>query len=232
MLAHLDGSPHTLHYVERSDGYIDAMPHAVYFTTPDEWPAPDLACLERLEGRVLDVGAGAGRATLAARARGHDVTALDVSPGALEACRRQGIEDVFLGTTADLLVERPGERYDTFVLLGNNIGLLQGPAQAPGFLNELRALARPGARIVGTAGHIYKTNNPEHFEYHDRNRSLGRLPGELRLRTRFGRLASEWFDYLFASPEELAGVIAPAGWELADVVEGDGFVYMVELRMA
>lgn len=232
LLAHLDGSPYDSHYVERSDGYIDVMRHAVYFATPDEWLEPELACLSRLEGRVLDIGAGAGRATLAARDRGLDATALDVSPGAIEACSRRGVEDAFLGTIADLIEERPGERYDTFLLLGNNVGLLRGPAQAPGFLDQLRALGRPGARVVGTVGHIYKTDNPDHLAYHDRNRSLGRMPGELRLRTRFRRLTSEWFDYLFASPDELAGVIAPAGWELADVVESGGYVYMVELRMA
>jgi len=229
--AHMRQSPYDRHYVERSDGLIDDMPHAVYFAEPPDWPEVDRGCLERLSGSVLDVGAGAGRATLAAADLGHRVTALDVSAGAIEVCRQRGIDDLFHGTVQELAGGSNGASYDTFLMLGNNIGLLGGPAQAPGLLAALAAVARPGARIVGTAGHIYKTDNPDHLAYHERNRALGRMPGELRLRTRFQRLAGEWFDYLFASPEELARIAETGGWRLADVVEGSGYVYLAELRL-
>ena len=99
-------------------------------------------------------------------------------------------------------------------------------------LDQVAHLGTANARIVGTAGHIYKTDNPDHFRYHDLNRSLGRMAGELRLRTRFTHLASEWFDYLFVSPEELAELADTAGWQLVDTVEDEGFVYMVELHRA
>ncbi len=230
--AHVAASPHDHHFVERSDGVLDDMPHAVYFTEPDAWPTVDQACLDRLSGRVLDIGAGAGRATLAARHRGHDATALDISPGALEVCRGRGIDDLYLGSVESLAAEDAPPTFDTFLMMGNNLGLLGGPDQAAEFLAALHRLAAPGARVVGTAGHIYKTEDPLHLEYHERNRTLGRMAGELRLRIRFRRWAGEWFDYLFASPEELDGVAAASGWRLTDVVEDEGYVYLAELRPA
>ena len=227
--AHLAGSVHDRHYVERSDGLIDDMPHAVYFTEPEAWRDVEKACLDRLHGRVLDIGAGAGRATLAARARGHETTALDISPGAIDVCERQGIDDVYLGTVPSLAAAG-APTYDTFLLLGNNIGLFGGPDQAAELFGALDRLAAPGASVVGTAGHIYKTDDPQHLEYHDRNRAVGRMTGLLRLRTRFRRWAGEWFDYLFASPEELADMAAASGWRLSDLVEDEDYVYMVEFR--
>lgn len=219
-----------LHYVERSDGYLDAMHAWRYFAEEARWSAVDRECLARLDGRVLDIGAGAGRVALAAQRRGLDVVALDTSPGAVEVCGARGVVDVFGGTVEDLARDRPTERFDTFVLMGNNMGLLAGPSEAPAFLATLSSMAAPGARVVGTAGHIYKTDNPDHLAYHERNRSLGRMAGQLRLRTRYRSLASEWFDYLFASPEELADVVGAAGWRITDVVEDEGYVYLVELK--
>lgn len=219
-----------LHFVERSDGYLNAMSTSVYFEEVDSWSAIDRECLERLDGRILDVGAGAGRVSLAARRRGLDVVALDTSPGAVEVCRARGVADVFGGTVEALATDRPTQRFDTFVLMGNNIGLLVGPEEARSLLATMSTMAAPGARVIGTAGHIYKTDNPDHLSYHDRNRALGRMAGQLRLRTRYRSLASEWFDYLFASPEELADVVDGAGWRVSDVVEDEGYVYLVELK--
>ena len=229
-LASGSGTDH--HLVERSDGYINELLHSAYFTEEPDWPAVDQACLDRAHGKILDVGAGAGRATLAAQERGFEVTALDVSAGAIEVCRRRGCRDTFEGTLEDLVESGVEDSFDTFLMLGNNIGILGGPARAATIFGTISRLGTDDARIVGTIGHIYKTDQPQHFRYHDLNRSLGRMAGELRLRVRYGDLASEWFDYLFASPEELAEIAADNGWKLTDIVEDEGFVYMAELRRA
>ena len=77
-----------------------------------------------VRGRVLDLGCGAGRLGLHLQSRGHEVVGIDVSPLAVEIARQRGLADARLGTLDGTL--RAGERFDTILLLGNNLGLLAG----------------------------------------------------------------------------------------------------------
>ncbi|MGH9286530.1 MAG: class I SAM-dependent methyltransferase, partial [Acidimicrobiales bacterium] len=166
-------------------------------------------------GRVLDLGAGAGRACLALQRRGADVTALDVSPGATEVCRQRGVHQTFTGTVADLAQTGP-EPFGTFLMLGNNIGLLGGAGTAGAMLATLGRMATTGARIVGESFDPYATDDPAHLAYQEDNRRRGRLGGQVRLRIRHRLTATPWRDYLLCTPGELAALVAGTGWELVD----------------
>ena len=67
------------------------------------------------------------------------VTGLDTSAGAIEVARERGLRDTVLNTVDEYA--RSAARYDTFLLLGNNLGLLESRERAPVFL---AALAAPG----------------------------------------------------------------------------------------
>ncbi len=166
-----------------------------------------------VSGRVLDVGAGAGRATLYLQERGIDATALDVSVGAIEVCRRRGVRQVWLGTVEDLAAQSP-ERFDTFLLFGNNLGLIGSPEAAHGWFEALRRLASPGALLVGTTLDPYLANEQAHLGYHRWNRRRGRMPGHVTLRLRYHALATAWFDLLWVSIDELWAIVEPVGWPL------------------
>lgn len=167
--------------------------------------------LEQIRGRVLDIGAGAGRYALELQKSGLDVVALDISPGATETCRRRGVERVFTGRVDEF---HDDEGFDTFLLGGNNIALLAGPEAAERLLTKLRSMARPHAQIVGTNQDPYETDDGDHLAYHEFNRSRGRQPGQIRLRVRYRRVATPWFDYWFLSPDELRLLGEKHGWSL------------------
>ncbi|MEU0236283.1 class I SAM-dependent methyltransferase [Nocardiopsis sp. NPDC006198] len=154
-------------------------------------------------GRVLDVGVGTGRHALALQASGKDVVGLDPSPGAVEVARQRGV-DARLGSIA----APPADigRFDALLLLGNNLGLLQGPERAPEVLAHLASLARPGALLIGT-GMDPSTADADHRAYQERNRRAGRLPGQIRMRNRQGVLATDWFDYLLAGVDDLRALV-------------------------
>ncbi|MGI8808810.1 MAG: class I SAM-dependent methyltransferase [Acidimicrobiales bacterium] len=196
--------------IERSDGFLAVTDAARYFSTD-----PDSA-FELARGRVLDIGAGAGRASVALHDRGQDVVALDISPGATAVCRDRGVPTTFTGSVFELAASRP-EPFDTFLMLGNNLGLLGGSAEALLVLEALGVMAAPGARIVGETADPYATTRPVHLKYHEQNRRSGRLPGQLRLRVRHERTVTPWWDYLLCTPDELEEVIAPTAWTLAGV---------------
>lgn len=204
-----------LELIERSDGYLAVMDAARYFAAPRDWSATSHFASGRAHGRVLDVGAGAGRVTLALQEEGLDVVALDTSEGATEVCKDRGVRSVFKGTVFDLAATRPAP-FDTFLMLGNNLGLLGGHQEAPLLLQALAAISVPGAHIIGETLNPYGTKDPRHLEYHEDNRRLGRLGGQVRLRVRHLRVATPWWDYLLCTPEELETVIAPTRWELVD----------------
>jgi methylase of polypeptide subunit release factors len=87
----------TTEIVERNDGYIDAHQGILsYFAPFEEWSDPEKAAMTLVHGRVLDVGAGAGRVALHVQSRGQECIAIDNSPGAVEVCRTRGVEDARL----------------------------------------------------------------------------------------------------------------------------------------
>ena len=214
--------------VERNDGYVDVESAADNLAPPSEWPPWDAMALDLVAGRVLDVGAGAGRHSLALQDRGAEPVALDTSPGAIEVCRQRGVERTFLGDVAELAAEEPPP-FDAAMLMGNNLGLLGSPAEAGDVLGALRRLLRPDGIVVGTCLDPYRTANDEHREFHERNRASGLLPGQLTIRVRYGYLATDWFNYLFVSPEELADLAQACGWRVDDVTDPSP-IYLATLR--
>jgi SAM-dependent methyltransferase len=214
--------------VERDDGFLSAMPAARYLAPPADWFDLDHRALALVRGRVLDVGTGAGRAALALQERGVPVTGLDVSAGAVAVALARGVREVVHATVGGHAAAGGGP-YDTFLLLGNNLGLLGGPAAAPAFLGALAALAAPDARIVAQGTDPYATADEVHLRYHERNRRLGRLPGQLRVRVRHRDLATDWFDYLLCPPAELAGLLTGTGWRIEAVDDADPPRYLAVL---
>ena len=214
LLDYLDHGPAAReHFVERDDGYIQSFDTAIYFTGDPVLSETEAGLVDRAGSRVLDIGAGAGRHTLPLQNSGREAVALDISPGAIEVCRRRGVRRAFTGSLFDLAADGT-EPFDTVLLLGNNLGLLESPDHAVHFFSALDRVTRPGSEIIGTCLDPLDTTDPVHLEYHERNRGRGRLPGQLRLRSRWANVATPWFAYLFVPVEELAGLAEDAGWEL------------------
>lgn len=217
--------------IERDDGYIEnEFDCSRYFAPIDDWDAIDRWAIESLRGRVLDIGAGAGRASLELQERGCDVVALDVSPACVEICRDRGVAQTFLGDVEALAATGPAA-FDAFVMLGNGLGLLQDAAYAPRLLAMLEEMAAPGAVIAGTCLDPYRSSMPEHLAYHDRNRAAGRMAGQIRIRLRYRAVATPWWEYLFMSVEELRGLLSGTRWTLEDIEDSGAMTYAVRMRL-
>jgi SAM-dependent methyltransferase len=220
ILDYLEGKP-ALEIVERDDGSINASGYGpeAYFAPFRRWSKTERAALRFARGRALDVGVGAGRVAIELQERGHEVVGIDVSRLALEVARRRGAKDV-----RELAVTQVGRQlglFDTIVMFGNNCGLFGSRRRAPWLLRRFKSVTTPQAKILAASTDPYTTDNPEHLAYHERNRRRGRMAGQLRIRVRHGLYTTPWFDYLLASPDELAELAKGTGWELMRVI-GEG----------
>jgi SAM-dependent methyltransferase len=215
--------------VERDDGYLDGQDALSYFLPAEQWDALDHWLVDRAAGHALDVGAGAGRVALHLQNEGHAVTALDISPAACEVCRRRGVRTVVEGTVFELPESPLDAQFDSVLMLGNNLGLLESRRHAPLLLGALATRTRPGAVILGRGRDPYATENPLHLRYHARNEVLGRMGGQVRIRIRYQDMATPYFDYLFTTADELHALLKGTAWTLEEY-EQDGSGYGVVLR--
>lgn len=225
---HYRGRPST-EVIERDDGWFGVSTGApAYFAPFEDWPAHQRRAMRSVRGRVLDVGAGAGRVALHLQTRGHAVVAIDASPLAIRTCRLRGVRDArvlpLAGVNAWL------GRFDTIVMLGNNFGLFGSPRRARSLLRRLHALTSPCARIVAETRNPYRGRTADHRRYHERNRRRGRPAGQIRMRVRHGRACTAWFDYLFVSPREMEAIVAGTGWRLARTLDSGGPIYIAVLE--
>jgi SAM-dependent methyltransferase len=218
----------TAYVIERDDGYVDLDGMAHYFDRPPKWTPAERRSLREVRGRVLDIGAGAGRIALELQRRGHRVTTIDNSPLAVRACRLRGVKDAQVVPIEK--VSRLKGLYDTVVMYGNNFGLLGGMRSGQQRLRALARITGPDGRIAAQTMDPYTTDRPEHLAYHRRNRRRGRLGGQIRMRLRFRGLCTPWFDYLFVSRKELTELLKGSGWRLVRTIDGSGPGYFVVLE--
>jgi hypothetical protein len=141
------------------------------------------------------------------------------------------VRHVFEGTVFELNDAERRPSFDAVLMLGANLGLLESRRHAPVFLDALAALTRPGARILGRGVDPYATDNPLHLGYHERNRALGRMGGQIRIRVRYQDMATPYFDYLFTTPDELRGLLAGSAWTLAEYERDEpGYAAVLQKR--
>jgi SAM-dependent methyltransferase len=202
--------------IERDDGYIDAADPSIYFAAADAWPPVEREALRLAQGRVLDIGCGAGRVALHLQAQGCEVVAIDNSPLAVAVCRERGVVDARLLSITQVSRRTLGW-FDAIVMAGNNFGLLANARRARWLLRRFGGMIRPGGLIIAQTLDPYSTDNPHHLAYQASNRRRGRMPGQIRIRVRQGCAATPWFDYLFVSPQEMAAIAADSGWRIAEV---------------
>jgi len=134
--------------VEREDGFISAsqVGSELYLAPFRRWPSHHRQAMRFVRGRVLDIGAGGGRVAMHLQERGQAVVSIDVSPGAIEVCRRRGVKDARELGIDD--VDKSVGPIDTIVMLGNNFGLFGTPTKAKRLLRRLHRMTSDDARII------------------------------------------------------------------------------------
>jgi SAM-dependent methyltransferase len=230
LLAALEEGGAILEIVERDDGFITASRYGpeFYLAPYPKRPSRQRRALRLARGRVLDVGAGAGRVALHLQEKGLDVLAIDSSPGAIKVCKKRGVKKARVIRIED--VDESLGPFDTVVMYGNNLGLLGSKTKGRRLLRNLYKATSDRARIIGEVLDPYPNAPPIHRAYHKRNRERGRMSGQVKIRIRYHDVATEWFDYLFLSQKELEELIEGTGWYLARTYEDETPIYVAVME--
>ncbi len=209
--------------VERDDGFIDCA-RSNYFMAFEDWPEHQKRAFAHAHGRVLDIGLGAGRVCLHCQDLGLDALGIDVSPLAVKTAKHRGVRRAKVLSITEI-TGRLGA-FDTIVMYGNNFGLFANPRRARWLLRRFRSMTSPDAVLIAESNDIYFEGVPGyHLEYQRWNRERGRMSGQIRLRVRYQRYATPWFDYLMVSPDEMRGILDGTGWRVRELYPSDGPSY-------
>jgi len=228
LVAYLEGDAQARLTIRRDDGNEDSLPVRHFFRPATEFTPVELAALERCDGRVLDVGAGAGIHSLVLQERGLRTTAIDISPHAVEIMTRRGVRDA---RCADIFEFEDGP-YETVLMLGHGIGIVGDLPGLNRFLHRARRLVGESGQVLLDSLDVRQTDDPRHLAYHQTNRSAGRYVGVIRLQFEFQGQSGPYCRWLHVDPETLRRHAEAAGWTCEVVLEQDGGSYLARLTRA
>lgn len=211
--------------IERDDGYFDASGEPkVYFTGYKDWPSFEKKAMRYVKGKVLDIGCGAGRHSLYLQEKGIEVFGIDSSPLAIEVCKLRGLKNAKVLSITQISSELG--IFDTILMMGNNFGLFGSPKRARWLLNKIYKMTSEKGRIIAETTDPYKTEKPEHLEYHKFNKKRGRMPGQVKIRIRYNKYVTPWFDYLLVSKEEMENILRGTRWEIKEFIDSKSSPYI------
>jgi len=130
---------------ETSISELDELPVDYLFRDFEEMNKIEQKALKLAQGKVLDIGAGAGSHSLYLQnERNLDVTALDISPKAIKVCQLRGIQKA----VAQNMLEFSGGTFDTILLLMNGTGIFQSLNVIDIYLQKLYSLLNKKGQIL------------------------------------------------------------------------------------
>ncbi|AYZ36478.1 class I SAM-dependent methyltransferase [Chryseobacterium indologenes] len=130
---------------ETSISELDELPVEYLFRDFDNMNAIEQKALQLSEGKVLDIGAGAGSHSLYLQnEKNLDVSALDISPKSIEVCTLRGVKK----TVAENILNFSGETFDTILLLMNGTGIFESLPKIDTYLQKLHTLLNDNGQIL------------------------------------------------------------------------------------
>ncbi|WP_370899683.1 class I SAM-dependent methyltransferase [Chryseobacterium gossypii] len=139
-----DNHPEDLQ-TETSISELDELPVEYLFRDFEGMNKIEQKALQLTEGKVLDIGAGAGSHSLYLQnVKKLDISALDISPKSIEICQLRGVKNVICKN----VLEFSGETFDTILLLMNGTGIFESLSRIDAYLQKLYSLLNTDGRIL------------------------------------------------------------------------------------
>ncbi|MGG5507760.1 MULTISPECIES: class I SAM-dependent methyltransferase [unclassified Myroides] len=203
----------------------EEMEVSYWFRAYKDMPKLEQIALKKSNGKVLDIGCGAGSHALYLQEKGFDVTAIDISPKAIEACQLRGIHNARVTNVLDV----KDEQYDTLLLLMNGTGIFGRLIHITAYLEQLKTLLTPGGQILlDSSDLIYMFDEDEdggkwipmdNKDYY----------GELVFSVEYKGETEEAFNWLYLDYNTLQNAAHGCGLGCELLYEGENYEYLARL---
>lgn len=201
----------------------DEMDISYYFRNYDKMPNLEKKALSLCKGKVVDIGAGAGSHALFLQEKGLNVSAIDVSPGAVEVMKKRGVGNCKLLSALEL----QSESYDTVLLLMNGIGISGTLSKLPDLLRHLLSLLKEGGQLLFDSTDLRYLYEEEDGSFIvDLNAAYY---GEMTFNYSYKGLKSASFDWLYIDKDLLNNLVIDMGYKMEVVFEEDDYHYLVRI---
>jgi SAM-dependent methyltransferase len=213
---------------ETSISEADKMSVAYLFRIYNEMPKLEQLALQLAKGKVLDVGCGAGSHSLTLQNdRNLDVTAIDISENAIEACTLRGITNAKVANILDL---DSTEKFDTILLLMNGTGIFGTLKETASYLQKLKSLLNPNGQIlIDSSDIIYMFDDDEDGgKWIPSNGYYGELTFTISYKTD----TEASFPWLYLDYNTLQNAAFANGLKCELILEGEHFDYLAKLSIS
>ena len=202
----------------------DDVPLAYFFRLHDEMPALEKKALALASGKTLDVGCGSGSHSLYLQnQKGLDLTALDISEGAIKVAKARGVKQ----TQCLSIWDFNEKKFDTILLLMNGMGIGKTTAELPALLKHLKALLTPyGSILVDSSDLIYLFDEEDVALRKEDDIYYGEVDFGIRFDNQ-----SEEFPWLYIDPKRLEIAAKNAGFNFKVIMEGINYDYLAQLSL-
>ncbi len=196
---------------------------AYLFRSFENMPVHERVALLMSEGKILDVGAGAGSHVLALQEAGSRVTALERSALAVKAMKKRGVNNIL---HTDFFEMPEHEKFDTLLFLMNGAGMVESLQRMPAFFKKIRSvLNKEGKALIHFSPVDYI------YEMFGLTFPQERYYGEVMFYLKYKHLCQRPFPWIYFDRETFYRWAVEAGFHFEIVIEeeatGD---YLAEMR--
>lgn len=203
----------------------EEMDVSYWFRSYKDMPELEQIALKQSKGKILDVGCGAGSHALYLQEKGLDVTAIDLSPKAIEACQLRGVQN----TQCINILDLKDQQFDTLLLLMNGTGIFGRLIHITTYLTHLKKLLTDNGQIlIDSSDLIYMFDEDEdggkwipmdNKDYY----------GELVFSVAYKGETEDAFPWLYLDYNTLQNAAHGSGLTCELVYEGENYEYLARL---
>lgn len=199
-------------------GKPEKMPKEVFFQDYDELTDLEIYALSMCRGKILDVGAGAGRHALPLQ-KTNEVTALEISPLCNQIMAERGVKNII---AEDIFEFESSHRFDTMLMLMNGIGLA-------GSLEGVKALLKKYKQILTDNGQVLFDSSDISYLYRDTFFPQNRYFGEVSYQYEYNKERGDEFDWIYVDKKTMAKVASQVGFNCQVIYQGNNDQYLARL---